>query len=70
MSFMAYNENGELQEYESYDSVVKCKHCEKAYKQTVEEQVPGFRDKSYDICPYCGEENGSSMQEEYYNSKI
>ena len=53
MSFLAYNENGELQEYESYNGIVKCSHCNKAYRQTVEDQVPGFRDKYYDICPYC-----------------
>ena len=70
MGFLAYNENGDLQDYESYDSVVKCKYCGKAYHQEVEEQVPGFRDRSYDICPYCNEENGSSMEVDYSNSKM
>ena len=70
MSFIAYNENGDLQEYESSNKVVKCKHCGKAYHQEVEEQVPGFRDRSYDICPYCKEENGSSMDVDYSNSKM
>ena len=70
MGFLAYNENGQLQEYESYVDVKKCPHCGKKYKQTVEDQVPGFRDKSYDTCPYCGETNGSSMEVEYYNSKL
>ena len=62
MSFLAYNENGELQEYESYNGIVKCSHCNKAYRQTV--------DKSYDICPYCNAVNRSSMEEEYFNSKL
>ena len=70
MSFLASNENGELQEYESYNGIVKCSHCNKAYRQTVEDQVPGFRDKSYDICPYCNAVNRSSMEEEYFNSKL
>lgn len=70
MSFIAYNENGDLQKYESTEGIVKCKYCEKAYFQETEEQVPGFRDRSYDICPYCGKENGSSMEEDYYNSKL
>ncbi len=68
--FFAYNENGELQEYESYNGIVKCSHCNKAYRQTVEDQVPGFRDKYYDICPYCNQTNGSSMEVEYDNTKL
>lgn len=70
MSFEAYNENGFLQKYEITEGVVKCKYCGKEYKQVIEEQVPGFRDKSYDTCPYCAKDNRSSMQEEYYNSKL
>ena len=70
MGFMAYNENGELQEYESSRGIVKCSHCGKAYRQVTEDQVPGFRDKSYDICPYCNETNRSSMEVEFDNSKL
>ena len=65
-----YNADGVLEDFSEYQRKVKCKFCGKEYLQRVEEQVPGFRDKSYDICPYCKEENGSSMDEEYYNSKL
>lgn len=65
-----YNENGELQNYAEWDQIVKCLKCGKPYKQHVEEQVPGFRDKDYDICPYCQHENGSSMEKEYFNAKL
>lgn len=65
-----YNENGNLQEYKSYSHVVVCPKCEKPYMQDCEEQVPGFRDRSFDICPYCGAENRSSMSEEFTNSKL
>ena len=70
MGFMAYNENGEYQEYETYERKIKCTHCGREYNQWVEEQVPGNRDVCSDICPYCGKENGRSGDEEYHNSKI
>lgn len=68
--FMAvyYNENGDLQNFQECENVCICKYCGKPYHQYCEEQVPGFRDRSDDICPYCHEENGSSMSEEYFNS--
>ena len=65
-----YNENGNLQEYESWSKVAKCSKCGKSYVQNYEEQVPGFRDRSEDICPYCGSVNGSSMEVEYTNYPI
>ena len=67
---LAYNEDGVLTNFEEYDGIVVCKHCKKTYYQNKTEQVPGFRDKSYDICPYCSEENGSSMEWEYSNRKM
>ena len=70
MSFWAFNENGDYQEYDSSTSKVTCNNCGKEYRQTVEEQIRGFRDKSYDICPYCKQENGSSMEVDYYNQKL
>lgn len=56
--------------FDSPKNITQCVHCKKEYKQTTEEQVPGFRSREYDICPYCNESNGSSMKEEYYNQKI
>jgi len=49
---------------------VKCVHCGKVYIQYIEEQIPGCRDKEYDICPYCNKENGSSMELDFFNSKV
>ncbi len=69
-TMLAYNENGELAEYEVSYGTTECPKCHKKYKQTTEEQVPGFRDMSYDICPYCGAENGKSMEVDYMNRKI
>ena len=69
-TMLAYNENGELAEYDVSFGITECPKCHKKYKQTIEEQVPGFRDMSYDICPYCGSENNRSMEVDYNNSKI
>ena len=65
-----YNADGELQNFDEWSQVVVCKKCGKPYHQDCEEQVPGFRDMDYDICPYCGNENGRSMSEEYSNSAM
>ena len=64
------NADGKLQNFEEWSQVVTCKKCGKPYYQDCEEQVPGFRDMDYDICPYCGNENGRSMSEEYSNSAM
>lgn len=49
---------------------VVCKNCHKPYFQLLDQQIEGFRIKDYDICPYCGYENGSSMTYEYYNEPL
>lgn len=51
-------------------NIVKCSYCGKNYRQETESQISGFRDRDYDVCPYCGEDNGSSMEVEYHNYKI
>lgn len=51
-------------------SLVRCKHCGQTYRQTVVDQVPGFRDMDEDTCPYCHSVNGQSMSVEYINSKM
>ena len=65
-----YNADGQLQNFDEWEHVVVCKKCGRPYHQVCEEQVPGFRDKDYDTCPYrgCGWVNGSSMSVEYNNS--
>lgn len=67
---IAYNENGQLQEYEENDSVVECQHCGHSYLQHTVEQVPGFREVDDDICPYCNKSNGRSGDVEFYNKKM
>ena len=65
-----YDPDGNLRNYEEWSRIVKCPECGKEYEQQCEAQVEGFRDKSYDICPYCKYVRGSSMTVEYTNSKI
>lgn len=67
---LAYNENNKLTEYEEAHSLAVCESCHKVYRRTVNEQIPGCREREYDICPYCGNDNGSSMNYEYYNSML
>lgn len=62
-----YNENGQLQDFDTWEHLVSCKKCHRTYRQSCETQVPGFREMSEDICPYCGNENGHSMSVEYFN---
>ena len=67
---MAYDENGDLREFEESNSVVVCKHCKKMYDQHTEEQVPGFRTVDDDICPYCKKSNGRSGDVEFFNRAL
>lgn len=53
-----------------YEIKTTCKKCNKDYLQWTEEQIAGFRDRDYDFCPYCGAENGSSMEVEFHNRKM
>lgn len=48
---------------------VKCSHCGKIYHQYLSRQLEGHRFREDDICPYCGESNGSSMEWEFNNRK-
>ena len=65
-----YNADGNLQEFESVTEVVTCKKCGKKYEQTCEEQVPGFRMRDEDVCPYCHNVNQSSMSYDYFNKPL
>lgn len=52
------------------NKIETCSHCNKKYRQWIEDQEQGFKSREYDYCPYCRHENDSSMQVEYHNSKI
>lgn len=51
-------------------NTVTCKHCGKQYSQKRSRQLVGHREKEDDICPYCNQSNGASMEWEYDNKKI
>lgn len=67
---LAYNENGVLCEYEDKSFLAVCSNCHKLYYRTMSEQIPGFREREYDSCPYCEHKNGSSMSYDYSISKL
>ena len=56
--------------YEDIREVVECSHCKKKYVRYSEPQIPGFREKSEDICPYCSHINGYSMDYDYESDTI
>ena len=58
------------QEFDSWADVAICSACCIPYRQEVEQQLEGFREKEEDICPYCGAVNHQSMTEEYYNYRM
>lgn len=55
---------------ETTHKIAYCKCCGKEYVQRIESQIAGFREKDYDVCPYCNNTNGESMQVEFYNSRF
>lgn len=65
---LAYDEKNKLSEFEDDYSLGICESCHRIYRRTVNEQSPGFREREYDVCPYCENNNGSSMSHEYFNS--
>lgn len=50
--------------------LVTCPKCHKLFKCMESEQTPGFRDKDYLCCPYCGNVLRSSMEYEFFCSKL
>lgn len=68
--YTAYNENGDLAQFEITEGKVKCGHCGKVYYQERHEQVSGFREVDDDICQYCHESNGRSGDWEFFNRKL
>lgn len=55
--------------FDTPDEVVVCSNCHKQFSYWTEDQVPGFRDKDYLICPYCHAELSSSMDIEFHVRK-
>ena len=53
----------------SSERLVKCNHCHRTYGQSTTMQIPGLRVSEDDICPYCNQSNGSSLEYEYRNKK-
>ena len=51
---LAYNEKNRLKEFEDVCNLQACTHCRKIYRQVINDQIPGFREREHDICPYCG----------------
>ena len=67
---LAYSEEGKLEEYEDVNGYTICSFCLKIYRQTLNEQLSGFREREEDICPYCDYVNDSSMKYDYWNTAI
>ncbi len=67
---LAYDENGKLCEFEEATSISVCSSCHHIYRSIVNEQIPGFREREYDTCPYCGYENDNNTSYDYSNSKL
>ena len=67
---LALDEKNELTEFEERNGLKVCNFCHRIYRQSLITQTPGMREREYDICPICGQENDSSMQVDYYNSKL
>lgn len=55
---------------ENFNYVAKCPKCGKKFKVYETEQIPGFRDTEYMICPYCGEIVRASMEYEFTTYKM
>lgn len=51
-------------------TAVQCPYCHEWYWQIERPQIPGFRERDDDVCPYCGHVNGSSMEKEFDNRKM
>lgn len=67
---LALDEKNRLTEFEDLNGLKVCSFCHRLYKQRVMTQMSGMREREYDICPFCEEENDSSMQIDYFNSKL
>lgn len=53
----------------SGENIVRCEHCKILYRQKQEPQISEHCLPTDDICPYCQQSNGSSMEYYYKNRK-
>lgn len=51
------------------EELVTCKHCNCIYRQSKNRQTPCLRFYEDDICPYCNNSNGSSLEFDFNNRK-
>lgn len=70
LSVMFFGNSNPKSNFVPGESIVTCKHCNRQYRRIVQGQLIGHKEREYDICPYCNNSNGSSMEEEYLNSKL
>lgn len=55
---------------ENLSRVMECKECKQKFKVYETEQVPGFRDIEFLICPYCGKVLRESMEYEFITERL
>lgn len=67
---LAFDENGKIVEFRDIYGLEVCQCCHKLYRSSEVEQIPGFREKEDDMCPYCGHINRQSMSYDFYNSEL
>lgn len=67
---LAYNEKGTLCEFVETENIAVCTNCRKLYSRYISEQIPGFREREDDACPYCGHIMQSSMHYEFSNTML
>jgi len=59
-----------LKDINNFSYIEICPKCNKKFRVYEEEQIPGFRDMEYMICPYCKKTIRQSMEYEYVTEKI
>ena len=67
---LAYDEKGELKEFEKVKDIVVCPSCQMLFRQRLTKQVLGMREWEYDECPHCYKKLSKSMTYYYNNTKL
>lgn len=52
-----------------YEVEEECPYCHMEYYCEYEDQVAGFRDMDYKVCPYCKAVLGRSMETEFHTRR-